>query len=162
MASVVTNLLSGGLLDGVSKVINSIRGKNPEDAAKLEALKQQYQAEFLQAQTELAKATMDENVRLNDIAGQNIRAEQGSKYTAWARPSVIYAWIAVIIYNYIISGLIGKQPIVMPDMFWEVSGIVITGYVFTRTGQEIASKVLGGQGGSMQLPLGVKMDSKGD
>jgi hypothetical protein len=158
MASIVTNILSGGALAGISKVIDSIRGRSPEDAAKLQELLTKHEDTVLQVNADLEKAKMQENVSLNETAGQNIRAEQNDKYTARSRPTVIYAWIAVVLYNYIVTSLIGKQPVIMPDMFWEVSGIVITGYVFARTGD----KLFGGNGGSMQLPFGVKINSQGD
>lgn len=158
MASIVTNILSGGALAGISKVIDSIRGRSPEDAAKLQELLTKHEDTVLQVTADLEKAKMQENVSLNETAGQNIRAEQNDKYTARSRPTVIYAWIAVVLYNYIVTSLIGKQPVIMPDMFWEVSGIVITGYVFARTGD----KLFGGNGGSMQLPFGVKINSQGD
>jgi hypothetical protein len=160
MGNVVTNLLAGGIQgagQGIAAVINAIKGKNPEDAAKLQELLTKHEDTILQVNADLEKAKMDENVKLNDIAGQNIRAEQASRYTAWARPSVIYAWIAVIIYNYIVTGLLNKAAIVMPEMFWEVSGVVVTGYVMARTGD----KLFGGSGGSIK-GLGLNIDSKGD
>ena len=160
MGSIVTSLLSGGIQgvgQGISAVINSIKGKSPEDAAKLAQMQSDLQQLQVKYQSDFALAQIDENVKLNDIAGENIRAEQADKYTGRARPTVIYAWIAVILYNYIVTGLIGKPPIIMPDMFWEVSGIVITGYVFARTGD----KLFGGAGGSLK-GLGLNIESKGD
>lgn len=164
MGSIVTNLLSGGIEGagkGIANVISAIKGKNPEDAAKLAQMQADVQELQIKYAAEFALAKVDENVKLNDIAGQNIRAEQGSRFTAWARPSVVYAWIAVILYNYIVTGIIHRQPISMPDMFWQVSGIVITGYVFSRSADKAADTLLGGAGGSAQLPFGIKLDSKG-
>jgi hypothetical protein len=160
MASIVSSLFSGGIEGagkGVAAVVNAIKGRNPEDAAKLQELLTKHEDLIIQTNAELAKARMTENVQLNETAGQNIRSEQNNLYSAAARPTVIYAWIAVIIYNYIVTGLIGKAPINMPDLFWEISGIVITGYVFARS----TDKVMGGAGGSLQ-GLGMKIESKGD
>ena len=160
MGNVVTNLLSGGIQgagQGIAAVINAIKGKNPEDAAKLAEIAGRHADLIAQLEADKHKSDNDANVKLNETAGENIRSEQGDKYTGRARPTVIYAWIAVILYNYIVTGLLGKQPIVMPDMFWEVSGIVITGYVFARTGD----KLFGGSGGSIK-GLGLNIESKGD
>lgn len=166
MATTLANILSGGLLDGVSKVINSIRGKSPEDAAKLEQLKTQYETEFMQAQAELEKAKIKENVDLNQIAGQNIQTEaKGNWFTSAARPSVIWMGNVVLLWNYIGRPMFVKwqlAPVNLPDMFWWTWGVVVTGYVFTRTAQDVAGNLLGGAGGSAQLPFGIKLDSKGD
>jgi hypothetical protein len=159
MASIVSSLFSGGIEGagkGVAAVVNAIKGRNPEDAAKLQELLTKHEDLIIQTNTELAKARMTENVQLNETAGQNIRSEQNSRYSAWARPSVIYAWIGVIVYNYIVCGFMNRVPLVMPDMFWEVSAVVITGYVFARSGD----KLLGGAGGTLQ-GLGMKIESKG-
>jgi hypothetical protein len=154
----------GSLLDGISKVINSIRGKSPEDAAKLEQIKAQYQTEFMQAQADLQKAQISANTDLNNVAGQNIRAEaqSGSWFTRDARPAVIWVGLFMISWNYIVVPLIGLHfkltPVTFPDMFWQVWCIVCTGYVFARS----ADKLFGGAGGSAQLPFNIKLDSKGD
>lgn len=49
MASIITSVLGGNFLSGLASVINSIRGKSPEDAEKLAELAQKYQADFQQA-----------------------------------------------------------------------------------------------------------------
>jgi hypothetical protein len=178
MASVIGNLLGANLLDGVSKVINSIRGKNPEDAAKLEQLKQQYEGEFLAAQESLAKAQIDSNVSLNQAASANIQAEaKGSWYTAAARPSIIWTGLGLIVWNYaaiptlgVLVGLLmhikpadyGMAPIALPDWFWSAWKVIALGYVFARTADKASDALFGGAGGSLSLPLGIKMDSKGD
>lgn len=157
---IVSQLLAGGVQGvgtGIAKVIDSIKGKSPEDAAKLAEIAGRHADLIAQLDADQKKADTQANVKLNETAGENIRAEQSDKYTGRARPTVIYAWILVILYNYIITGLIGKAPIQMPDMFWEVSGIVITGYVFARTGD----KLFGGAGGSVK-GLGLNIESKGD
>lgn len=163
MASTVASILTGPIFDGISKVINSIRGKSPEDAAKLQEIATTYQIEILQAQTEIEKARIQENISLNETAGANIRAEAGSgKYSANARPSVIYAGLIVILVNYGVLALVprhyGFTPIVIPDLVWEIWCVCVTGYVFARSGD----KLFGGQGGSAQLPFGTKLESKGD
>lgn len=59
MASVIANILSGGALTGISKVIDSIRGKSPEDAEKLQELASKYQSELLAADLSTVKAQTD-------------------------------------------------------------------------------------------------------
>lgn len=61
MASVVTNLLTGGLLQGVSGLINTIRGKSPEDAEKLAELAAKYQSDILAADQAQRQAQSDVN-----------------------------------------------------------------------------------------------------
>jgi hypothetical protein len=166
MASVVTNLLAGGggaLLTGVSQVIDSIKGKNPGDALALQTLTQQYQTEFLAAQTDLAKSQMAEDEQLNATAGANIQADdKGDWFTRDARPAVIWVGLLILFVNYgclsIIPPRFGYKPTVFPDLFWQVWGICVTGYVCARS----ADKLFGGSGGSLQLPFGIKADSKGD
>lgn len=161
MASAISNLLSGGIEGagkGIASVVNAIKGRNPEDAAKLQEILGRHADLVVQTEADIAKAKIQENISLNETAGQNIRSEQGTKYSAMARPSVIYAWIAVIVYNYIVCGLLNRVPLEMPVYFWEVSAVVITGYVFARSGD----KLLGGNGGGLTLPFGIKVDSKGD
>jgi hypothetical protein len=168
MASVITNLLGGNLLDGVSKVIDSIKGKSPEDAAKLEQLKEQYQEEFLKAQVDLAKSQTDANVQLNSIAGQNVRADatSGDKFTARARPAIIWVGLFIMAWNYVTVPLLAIHyriaVVAFPDMFWEIWGVVATGVVMTRTVDKAAQTLLGGSGGCATLPLGIKLESKGD
>lgn len=168
MGGVVANILTGGLLDGISKVIDSIRGKSPADAAKLEELKTTYQSDILKVQADLAKAQIQANSDLNATAGANIRAESQSRnwLVQLARPSVIWMGNFLLLWNYGAVPMVGIKyhilPVTLPDMFWWTWGTVVTGYVFARTAQEIGGKVLGGSGGSAQLPFGIKLDSKGD
>ena len=167
MASAITNLLGGNLLTGVAQVINSIRGKNPEDAAKLEQLKQQYESEFLAAQTDLAKAQISENVAMNAAASQNIQAEAKENwYTSAARPSIIWVGLLLMAWNYgVVAPLSrrwGLMPVELPEWFWGAWKVCALGYVFARTADKSAATLLGGAGGSLQLPFGVKVDSKGD
>jgi hypothetical protein len=177
MASMLGNLLGGNLLSGVSQVINSIRGKNPEDAAKLEQLKQQYEGEFLSAQETIAKAQIDQNVAMNQTAAANIQAEAKENwYTAAARPSIIWVGLGLIVWNYaaiptlgVLVGLLmhikpadyGIVPVALPDWFWSAWKVIALGYVFMRTTDKAANSLFGGAGGSASF-LGVKLDSKGD
>lgn len=166
MASIATAIIGNGggqLLDGLAHVISAVKGKSPEDAAALEQLTAKYQSDILAANTELEKAHIDENIQLNSIAGQNVRADaqSGDKYVSRARPSIIYVGLFILAFNYIALAFLsrwGFKIADLPSMFWETWGVVSTGVVMTRT----VDKLFGGQGGSVALPFGIRMDSKGD
>jgi hypothetical protein len=121
--------------------------------------------EKAQAQQAIADATQkaqqaanDYDVQLNNIAGQNIRAEQQSqdKYTERARPTVIWMGCALIAWNYGIVPVIGFRwhlaPTMLPDAFWWTWGTVVTGYVFSRGVEKIAQMPGDSQ---INLPLGL-------
>lgn len=99
MASIVTNLLTGGLLQGVSQLINTIRGKNPGDAEKLAELAAKYQSDILAADEAARKDQADVN-----------KAEAGSTsvFVAGWRPFI--GWVCGI-------GL-GTQFLVAPLATW--------------------------------------------
>jgi holin (3TMs family) len=162
MASAIANILGGGALKGAADIINAIKGHSPEDAAKLQELVTKHQDLLAQLDVEREKNRYDADVRMNDIAGQNIRAEQNSRFSAWARPGVIWGGLFILMWNYCVLVTLpprwGYKPFDFPSLFWEIWGICVTGYVFART----ADKLFGGEGGSMQLPFGIKMESKGD
>jgi hypothetical protein len=166
MGSVVSALFGGGIEGagkGIAAVVNAIKGKNPEDAAKLQELLTRHEDLVVQTAADVRRAELDADAKLNETAGQNIRAEaSGDWFTRNARPAVIWGGLVILMWNYMAIPLIGikyhLQPVNFPDMFWWTWGVVVTGYVFARTGD----KVFGGAGGSMQLPFGIKLDSKGE
>ena len=113
MASVVANLLSGGLLSGVSGLINTIRGKSPEDAAKLQELAAKYQDDILQSDLQRAQMQADTN---------KAEAASTSMFVAGWRPAVGWVCSIGLLTQFIIaplatwaSGLIGK-PVVFPSL----------------------------------------------
>ena len=71
---------------------------------------------------------------------------QGDKYTKRARPTVVYAGLAFIFFNYCVVPVISKlvhapvEPLVLPNAFWAGwSGIVATwtiGRTFEKRGAE--------------------------
>ena len=164
--SIVSSLLSGGLQgagQGIAAVINAIKGKSPEDAAKLAQINADLAELSAKYESEFQLAKINENIQLNQTASANIRAESKSTgYAANARPSVIYGGLLIALVNYAILALIpshhGFKPIDVPSTFWDIWCVCVTGYVFART----ADKVFGGQGGTANLPFGIKIDSKGD
>jgi hypothetical protein len=96
---IVANLLTGGLLNGISGLINAIRGKSPEDAEKLAELAAKYQSDILAADTQLAQMQADVN---------KVEASNASLFVAGWRPFV--GWICGL-------GL-GTQFIVRPLFTW--------------------------------------------
>ncbi len=169
MASVVTSLLSGGIQgagQGIAAVINAIKGKSPEDAAKLAQIQGDLAQLQIKYQEDFALAKINENVQLNQVASENIVAESKAGWLqSLARPSVIWMGNIVMIWNFVVRPMFIRwqlQPISLPDMFWWTWGTVVTGYVFTRTAQDVMGKTVGGAGGTVSLPFGIKVDSKGD
>ena len=163
MAAIISALAGGGL-KGVAEVIDAIRGKNPEDAAKLAQINADLQAMQIKYVSDFQLAEINENVALNQAAAANIQAEaKAGWYTSAARPSIIWVGLFMFVWNYIVVPLIGikapaLKPVALPDMFMQVWCICATGYVFSRS----ADKLFGGAGGSINLPFGIKFDSKGD
>ena len=94
MASVVTNLLGGGLLTGISGLINTIRGKSPEDAAKLAELTAKYQSELLDA---------DKQMQLAQVQVNATEAASSDKYTSRWRPTIGYVCAAAFAGNYVVA-----------------------------------------------------------
>lgn len=93
MGALIGQLLGGNVLDGVSKVITAIRGKSPEDAAKLAELVEAHNAEFRAAQLEQDKlqlqAAVDEAKGQVDI--NKIEAASGNRFDSGWRPFV--GWV---------------------------------------------------------------------
>jgi hypothetical protein len=104
MASTLVNLLSGGLLGGVSKVIDSIRGKSPEDAAKLAEIQAKYQTEFLNAQVEQRKADLQELQMQADV--NKTEAASGSIFVAGWRPGIGWICGAAFACNYVVGPIL--------------------------------------------------------
>jgi Holin of 3TMs, for gene-transfer release len=149
------DVLGSSLLDSVKGIIQEFH-MSPEDKAKLTA---QIDAEKDQFET----AEKDYNTKLNDIAGQNIRAEEqsGDKFTARARPAVIWVGLLMFFWNYCFvpsAGIHWHIPsLPIPDTFSEIWGVVVTGYVFNRT----VDKVMALPGdSSIKLPFGIQIANK--
>jgi hypothetical protein len=131
MSFSIQDILGGTLLQSIQGIISQFH-ISPEDKAKL-------QAQVAEQQALIAQAENDYNAKLNDIAAQNIQAEEksGDKFTVRARPAVIWIGLLMFVWNYCIvptAGLRWHIPALpIPDMFCEIWGIVVTGYVFNRT-----------------------------
>lgn len=112
---------------------------SPEDKAKAEQAIQD-------AQAKAEASARDYEVKLNDIAGQNIRTDAGSqdKFTSRARPMFMYIVEGVFVVNYIVipfAKLFGSKvdPILLPGDLLTLFGVCVTGYVFSRAAENIVS-----------------------
>lgn len=142
-------------LDSVTGMIKEFH-MSPEDQAK-----------FAQAAADAAakaqQATLDYDTKLNDIAGQNIRAEQqsGDKFTERARPSFMYLVMAVLAFNYIgipVAMIFGSkvQPIALPGELLTLFGFCVGGYAASRTIEKVVSL----PGDSQISVMGMKIGNK--
>jgi hypothetical protein len=126
----------GPAFDGLTKLIGQFH-MSPDERA-------QAQQAIADAQQKASQAARDYDVKLNDIAGQNIRTEEasGDKFTVRARPAVIWMGNLLIFWNWALLPICGAywhaQPVVLPDAFWWTWGTVVTGYVFSRGVEKIA------------------------
>lgn len=126
-AGILGNLLGGGagqLLNGVSKVINSIKGKSPEDAAALEQLQLKYSAEFQLAQVQAAHEELQANVQGAQMQADvnKIEAASDDMFVAGWRPFIGWVCGSGLAYQFIfaplmtwIADLLGKH-IVAPTL----------------------------------------------
>jgi hypothetical protein len=142
-------------LDSVTALVSEFH-LSPEDKAKA-------QQAIADAAAKARQASLDYDVQLNAIAGQNIRADasSGDKFTARARPSFLYVIIAVLGFNYIglpLAGLFGAhaQPINLPADLLTLFGVCMTGYSMSRTAEKIAAL----PGDSQMSVLGIKIGNK--
>lgn len=94
MGAIVANLLSGGLLNGVSNLISVIKGKNPGDAEKLAELASKYQSEILAADTAALQAQADIN---------KAEAYSGNLFVAGWRPWIGWVCGAAFAYSFVIQ-----------------------------------------------------------
>lgn len=150
----LADIMGGNLLDGISKIIEDFK-LPPDEKAKLQLALQQ-NADVVKEHEE------DYDSKLNDIAGQNIRAEEASgQYAARARPSVIWVGLFVIVWNYcgpmqIVNHFLhlGANIIELPVWFWEAWSAVALGYVVTRSFDKTMS--LPGDS-TAKLPFGISI-----
>jgi hypothetical protein len=113
MGALVANLLSGGLLQGISGLINTIRGKSPEDAAKLAELAAKYQDELLAA--DLQQRQMQADVNKQEAASP-------SMFVAGWRPAIGWVCALGLLTQFLINPLftwvasLCGRPIVFPSL----------------------------------------------
>jgi len=155
MATALVNL-AAPLAEAAKGLIEEFHSSPEQKADQL--------AKIAAAQAQVEQAANDYNAKLNDIAGQNIRADDatGDKFTQHARPWFMYLVELVMAFNYIVIPTIqaatGKAlaPMVLPTDLLTLFGVCITGYVFNRTAEKISAL----PGDSQINVLGVKVGNK--
>jgi len=138
MANPIVDLVSGAF-DSAAKLIDQFH-MSPEEKAQA----QQAIAVAAQAAKDSAQ---NYDIQLNNIAGQNIRADaqSGDKFTQRARPWFMYIIEMILAFNYIAVPaaqiILGKniQPVQLPGDLLTLFGVCVTGYVFNRTAEKISS-----------------------
>ncbi len=145
-------------LDSVNKLINDFH-LSPEDKQKADEAMANIQAQ--------AQAASDEQeVKLNQIAGDNIEAESktGDKFTERARPAFLYLVYFILIFNYFLLPVIqliahkALSPIQLPDQLWFMFSSGYLGYVVARTADK--HMALPGES-NISLPFGISMSNSG-
>jgi len=132
----IQDIIGGGTLGAVSSIIKDFKG-DPNAKNQLAALVEQNATAF-------KLADLEANVKLNDIAGQNIRAEaQSSSWLAKnARPFFIFGGSCLIMFNYAIPTITGifhyaLVPVALPDLFYKIFAAAFLGYVVARTTEKV-------------------------
>lgn len=141
-------------LDSVTSLISEFH-LSPEQAAEA-------REKIRDAEARAQQSALDYDAKLNEIAGENIRAEEqsGDKFTMRARPAVVWMGNALIFWNYGLVPVVGAHwklaPVTLPDSFWWAWSAIVTGYVFSRSAEKISA--LPGDS-SIQIPL-IKIGNK--
>lgn len=136
MAIDITSIL-GGSLGGVIKDIIGQFKLDPNTKAQLEAQLDESKDALLSKQMEMEAA-------LQESAGQNIRTEEasGDKYTARARPTLMYVVEFILFVNYVGGWAFkkwGLGPIDLPTPILWLFGSVCLGYTGARSWDKFIS-----------------------
>jgi hypothetical protein len=152
MASTVTNLLGGSIVDGVEKII-SLFHISPEDAAANAIELQKIQDDMAQSAEKAAQAQIDD-------ATANIQAE--AKAGSKARPAFMWIIEGILAFNYLVVPAYhvwtGKaiDPFALPSNLLVLFGVCLTGYTAFDKVMELMN--LPGES-TLQIP-GVKIGNK--
>jgi hypothetical protein len=132
--NIISQLFGGGIT-GIGDAFKSIMGTfklDPETKAKMEMA-------IEENKFQLAQMDADLTAKMQDIAGQNIRAEStsGDKFTSRARPSFIYVMLGIIVMNYVVFPIMNRPAIVFPEALFWLFGSCMLGYTGARTWEKI-------------------------
>lgn len=132
-------ILGGDIGDVFSKVVGTFK-LSPEKAAELQSLREQHAADIAKIQMQMEMQAQDAVTREVEAAAQTIRAEatNGDKFTSRARPTFLYVGNTIILCNYLIFPLIGRQPVNFPEPLFWLFGSVMLGYVGARSWEKIS------------------------
>jgi hypothetical protein len=109
----IGNLVGGGLFQGISGLINTIRGKSPEDAAKLAELAAKYQEDVLAADNAARQAQTDVN---------KVEAASSSMFVAGWRPFIGWVCGTGLLVQFLVNPIASwiaalcNHPIVFPSL----------------------------------------------
>jgi hypothetical protein len=113
----------------------------PDPAAKAAAL-----AAIDQNKVQMQQMENDLEEKLNETAGENIRADaaSGDKFTQRARPTFMYIVESILAFNFIgvpIAQMFGAKiaPLVLPGDLLTLFGVCVTGYVMSRGLEKVAA-----------------------
>jgi hypothetical protein len=141
---------------GVSSLVQTVINKVVPDKETQEKIALALQ----QNQVQLAQMDADLESKLNETAGQNIRADasSGNFLASSARPMFMYIVEAILTFNYIVLPIVKMfgvpvAPMELPPDLLVLFGTCITGYVFARS----ADKALSLPGQSSINVLGMKL-----
>ncbi len=144
---------------GLSSLAQTIINKFVQDPGAKAAALEQIQKDNI----EIQQMQNDLEIKLNDIAGQNIRADStnGDKFTERARPTFMYIIEFILVFNYAVipvAEMFGSKvvPIVLPADLLTLFGVCVTGYVMARS----VDKTLALPGNSEISGLGMKASNK--
>jgi hypothetical protein len=132
----IQDIIGGGTLGAVSSIIKDFKG-DPNAKNALSELVEQNTATF-------KLADLEAQVKLNDIAGQNVRADAQS--ASWlaknSRPFFIFGGSCMIFFNYMIPTITSVfhypiTPVSLPDWFWKTFTAGFLGYVAGRSVEKV-------------------------
>lgn len=136
--NLLAKLFGSNMLDGVSKLIDAVH-LDPTKAAELKA-------HFADLTAQAEQADRDLDAKLNDIAGQNIRAESSSddSFVRRARPYFLYVITTCIalnlilpMFNHLLGGTI--QPLDL-GAYTSLFRDAFLGYTVARTVEKVKDK----------------------
>lgn len=136
MALSLANIFGGDLVTGITKLIDQFH-MSPEEKAQMQATVMANQATIQQAQ-------IDYDVKLNDIAGQNVRQDSSSSdwFVRRARPFFLYIMACAIGFNLflpLVSQLFGGhlQPLPIDAGYISLFSTAFLGYTAARTYEKV-------------------------
>lgn len=128
--SLLTRIIGGSageIVGKVGEVVDRfVQTDGEKAAAKLE----------LQKLLDQRDARISEELQTEIAAKERIlvaELTQGDSYTKRARPTIIYAGLAMMAWNYCVCPLFGYTLLALPDEFWFAWGGVVGVYSFGRT-----------------------------
>lgn len=133
MAFDIGSILGGTLGETIAKVARVFKA-DPTVIAENEA-------ELKKIEYELQGKLQDAVTREVEAASANIRAEasSGDKYTSRARPTFLYVVNFIILWNYAIAPLFGREMLELPEALFWLFGSAILGYTGARSWEKNVS-----------------------